>query len=61
MYRQYRERRSLFLGKTCEICKKQAMIYRVTKRGHTYLCNSGKCDFMILIKHGIITEDNIKV
>ncbi len=58
---QYRERRSMFKDKTCQICRKQATIYRVTSFRHTYLCDSSKCDFMILVKHGIIAEDIVKV
>jgi len=38
------------------ICRKQATIYRVTKKGHTYLCDNPDCDFECLVRYGVIKE-----
>ena len=52
---------NLMRHKTCTICRRQATIYRVTRQGHTYLCNNPQCDFELLMRRGVIRKDTTEM
>ena len=41
-----------FVNKTCNICGKKAIMFRVIDNKHYLLCDSKKCDFIVRTRHG---------
>jgi len=44
--------RPFFDNKTCNVCGNPATIFRCIDDKHYFLCDSGKCDFVIRVRHG---------
>ncbi len=55
-----RNRKPFFTGKTCDICRKKASMFRVSKNKRFMLCDDRKCDFASRIKAGFCEELNLK-
>ena len=50
--KQYRKRRPYFDNKTCDICKKPAIMFRLIENKTFMLCNNKHCDKISRIKVG---------
>ena len=47
-----KKRKPFFDNKTCDICKRPAIIFRLIKDKTYMLCESRKCDFLTRIRNG---------
>jgi len=55
-----RKRRSFFYNKTCDICKKPAIIFRIIGNKKYMICEDKHCDLKTRIKHGFFGEIPLK-
>jgi len=55
-----KNRQPFFSNKTCDICKKKASMFRVTKNKKFMLCDSKNCDFVSRIRAGLVVKLNIE-
>ena len=47
-----KKRKPFFDNKTCDICKRQAIMFRCIDDKTYMLCDSQKCDFIVRTRHG---------
>ena len=53
-----KNKKSYFSNKNCSICKKTAHLFRLIKDSKFFLCNRKRCDYISLVKVGIIPMEN---
>ena len=56
MNRNYRKRRPFFQNKTCNLCGKPAIIFRLIGNKTYMLCNSEECEYRTRIKAGYFSD-----
>jgi len=49
-----------FGNKKCTICKGKSILYRAIKDKHYYLCDSNKCNFLSLLRAGVLIKRDFK-